>query len=458
MKKITCLIICLVNSALAQQWTFTGGDTIVSQRGGMEPYVCIDKTNIPYVVYFDQNTNGGCAVKKFVNNTWVSVGANLNIGYVYNTTMDFDSTNTPYVVYRDGATIKANVKRFDGVNWVSVGNQDFTPGPVSFTSIKIGPDNLPYVAFRDVNQNYSASVMKFDGNNWVYVGTPGFSPQAPASGAGRTKLAIDKTGTVYVAFLDLSNNWRASVMKYNGTSWVFVGNPNISGGGADSPSLVIDSYGTPIIAYTDGNAQVKRFNGVSWISVGMSAFCAADRPALAIDKHDRLYLAYTNNGMESVMKYNGSAWVQAGNAAFSPSVVVFSPSIAADTSGNLFVAFTDGTEQPPPPGWSGTYNGVCVMMLANNNIPTNTHPTSANSSFINIYPNPTSAKIQIGYNSLENERGIIKISNVSGQTLFIEDFIGCLNEEFNLSQFGKGIYIAEIKTEGAIERKKIVVE
>jgi hypothetical protein len=456
MKKVTYLIICFIiaNHIIAQQWSFAGGDTIMSQYGGVEPYVCIDKTNTPYVVYQDQNTNGGCAVKKFINNTWVSVGSNLNVGYSYNSTIDFDAMNIPYVVYRN-STGKATVKRFDGVNWLTVGNAEFTPGAASFTSIKIGPDNFPYVAFRDADQNYSASVMKFDGTKWAYVGTPGFSPQAQASGASRTSLAIDKLGIIYVAFLDLSNNWRVSVMKFDGTNWVFVGNPNISGGAADCPSLVLDSYGAPIIAYTNGNAQVKRFNGVNWISVGISSFCQADRPALAIDKHDRLYLAYTNNDMESAMKFNGTNWVQAGNAAFSPSVVVFNPTIAADTSGKIFVAFTDGTEKGPPPGWSGTYNGACVMMLANNSVIIGIKQTTSSSLLLNIYPNPTTSMVRVNFKECN---GTINISNLSGQIVFTEDFKGGYNKELNLDKYSKGIYFVEVKTPKITERKKIILE
>lgn len=461
MRKLYTLVIYLavINATYAQQWTFAGGDTIISQYGGMDPYVCVDKTNIPYVVFFDQQYGGGCTVKKFINNSWVNVGLNLNVDYVYNTTMDFDTANVPYVVYRDGTTAKATVKRFDGTNWLTVGSAQFTPSGASFTSIKIGPDNVPYVAFRDVSQNYSASVMKFNGVDWVYVGTPGFSPQAPASGALRTSLAIDKIGTLYVAFVDLSNNWRASVMKYNGTNWVFVGNPNISGGGADATTLVVDSQNRPIISYIDGNAQVKRFNGTSWVSIGAPGFTSCDRSFLTIDKHDRLYLAYTFNERESAMKFNGNSWVQAGNAAFSPSVVVFNPTAAVDTSGNLFVAFTDGTERPWSPGSSAGYNGACVMMLTNNSIVTDIKQPPGSSSLLNIYPNPTNGMVRINYNPLTGEHGVLKISNLTGQTIYKEGFSGGFNKELNLSEYSTGIYLIEIKKSSeAIERRKIVLE
>jgi len=44
--------------------------------------------------------------------------------------------------------------------------------------------------------------MKFDGNNWVNVGSPGFS----AGQADYISLAIDGSGTPYVAYSDYANS------------------------------------------------------------------------------------------------------------------------------------------------------------------------------------------------------------------------------------------------------------
>ncbi len=86
--------------------------------------------------------------------------------------------------------------------------------------------------------------MKYDGTSWVNVGNAGFSQGV----ANYTSLAIDN-GTPYVAYMDNANS-KATVMKYDGTSWVNVGNAGFSQGGADSTSLVIDNS-TPYVAYID---------------------------------------------------------------------------------------------------------------------------------------------------------------------------------------------------------------
>ena len=56
---------------------------------------------------------------------------------------------------------------------------------------------------------------------WKYVGNAGFS----AGYAYYTSLAFSLSdGLPYVAYCDKSNSWKATVMKFSGSSWVNVGN------------------------------------------------------------------------------------------------------------------------------------------------------------------------------------------------------------------------------------------
>jgi Secretion system C-terminal sorting domain len=179
---------------------------------------------------------------------------------------------------------------------------------------------------------------------WDTVGIVGFS----AGGAEFTNIAINSSGTPYVAYSDLANNKKASVMKYNGSAWVQVGNAGFSAGPASCISFVINNNGTPYIAYVDtfnGSyvASVKKYNGSNWIQVGNLGFTTGDLTSLSIDNSGIPYVAYVNafnNGKVSVMKYNGSNWVQFGNAGFSAgSAGYISTAIATD--GTLYVAYTD---------------------------------------------------------------------------------------------------------------------
>ena len=90
--------------------------------------------------------------------------------------------------------------RFDGTNWVNVGNAGFSEMDAYNTSLAFSPaDGQPYVAFVDVAHGVGATVMKLVGNGWQNVGSLGFS----SSNVNYISLAINSSGQPYVAYMDL---------------------------------------------------------------------------------------------------------------------------------------------------------------------------------------------------------------------------------------------------------------
>ena len=130
--------------------------------------------------------------------------------------------------------------------WNYIGSPRFS-GRIDNISLALDSSNTPYVAFRDVNNAYKATVMKYNGttSSWEIVGAAGFS----AGNAYGISLALDSSNTPYVAYSDTANSYKATVMKYNGSSWEAVGAAGFSAGEADYPSLALDSGGTPYVAF-----------------------------------------------------------------------------------------------------------------------------------------------------------------------------------------------------------------
>jgi hypothetical protein len=155
---------------------------------------------------------------KFDGTNWIDVGnAGFSEGHATFESLAFSPSGEPYIAYRDSInTGKATVMKFDGTNWVNVGNAGFSAGPVNYTSIAFDQIGLPYIAFVDCGNNCSATVMNFDGNNWMVVGVSGFSEGA----VNNTSLAFSPSGEPYVAYQDLANSNKATVMKYDS---LFVG-------------------------------------------------------------------------------------------------------------------------------------------------------------------------------------------------------------------------------------------
>ena len=95
-------------------------------------------------------------------------------------------------------------------DWVNVGSPGFSAGVVHYTSLALDGSGTPYVAYLDWGNVHKASVMKFDGTNWVNVGSPGFS----AGWAPYTSLALDGSGIPYVAYRDDGNAGKATLLAY----------------------------------------------------------------------------------------------------------------------------------------------------------------------------------------------------------------------------------------------------
>lgn len=182
--------------------------------------------------------------------------------------------------------------------WHFVGTQSFSPGQVGELALEFH-DGTPYVAFQDYVNGYGATVMYFDGSSWVNLGTPGFT----SGGAYGLSFAIDGNGTPWVAYSDDSS--LANVMKYNGSAWVQVGAAGFSEGAITSPSIAMYNT-TPYVAYGDDyyadqggydhKAVVKMFNGTSWVLVGSAGFTGseASSTSMAISSGGTPYVGFSD--------------------------------------------------------------------------------------------------------------------------------------------------------------------
>ena len=108
--------------------------------------------------------------------------------------------------------------KFDGTSWVNVGTANFSAGLAYYISLAFSPSGEPYVAYNDEQfyPNGKATVMKFNGSSWVNVGAAGFS----AGVSDFESLAFSPSGEPYVAFEDCGNGYGVTLMKYDS---VFVG-------------------------------------------------------------------------------------------------------------------------------------------------------------------------------------------------------------------------------------------
>ena len=229
--------------------------------------------------------------------------------------------------------------------WGAVGNSGFSDGAAYDVSLAFAPDGTPFVAFYDVTNSGRITVMKFSGTSWVAVGTPGFS----VGEVSHTTLTFAPDGTPFAAFIDGGLNDRVAVAKFNGTAWIPVGGAGVSSGSASYVTLAFAPDTTPYVAFMDGSqnskATVMKYGGTTWDLVGSAGFSAggASYVSLALGPDGTPHVIFKDGSQSSkatAMKYGGSSWALVGNAGFSAGTVSHT-TLAFAPDGSLHTAFVD---------------------------------------------------------------------------------------------------------------------
>jgi hypothetical protein len=363
-------------------------------------------TGEPYVAFQDGANSKKATVMKFDGTNWINAGnAGFSVGQADYSSLAFSPSGEPYVAFQDGANSqKSTVMKFDGTNWVNVGNAGFSGGWAAYTSLAFSPSGEPYVAFQDgqFNPYVRATVMKFDGSSWVNVGISCFS----ADGIQFTSLAFSPSGQPYVAFAP-----GPTVMKFDGTNWGNVGNPNFSGDYTYFTSLAFSPTGQPYVAFQDNDvggslkATVMKFDGNNWVYIGAKGFSAgeADYTSIAFSPSGQPYVAYRDYGnatKATVMKFDGLSWANVGNAGFSAEGAVYT-SLAFSPSGQSYVAYRNwSSKNAMVMKYDSVYVGLSESQL----------------SGLFLYPNPVTDKITVETSGIPTQSQL-SIVDVHGQQI-----------------------------------------
>lgn len=325
---------------------YSYGSAGISSSTATYTNLLFDNSNTPYIYFL--NNGSSSSVYKYSSGTWTAVGSTGFTGNVSYGSMAINSTGNLYVAYQDG--YQASCKRFNGTDWEQVGSANFSSGGATYTSLAIDNSDVPYVAFVE---NYymwtnKASVMKYNGASWSYVGGGGIT----ANTANYTSLAVDAGGALYLAYQDGSSN-KATVMKYASGAWSVLGSANFSDGNATNIAIAVDDNGTPYVLYSDasysGKAIVKKYNGSAWVNVGASSGISSGSTSytsIKLDAGGNPYISYTDAGISnkaSVMKFNGTSWVSVTTSAGFTSGTSSHSSLAIDAYGIPYLSVQDAS-------------------------------------------------------------------------------------------------------------------
>lgn len=262
-----------------------------------------------------------------------------------------DHNGVLHVAFKDGTVDgRASLMKYENDEWVLINQAGFSSEGffgTDYLSLVFDEENRPVVAYRDLNDDSKPSVMRFNGSSWEYLGAQGLTPGS----VSYVSLAVTSEGELFLAFREAGLADKLSVMTFDGANWQYVGEEGFTTW--DSSTAYIDieanSEDEIFVAFQeeiyDDAASVMTFNGDNWEYVGDSAFSGGSGSfqCLAMDSGDNLYVGYKDNangGGCSVMKYDGSAWTQVGLPSFSPGSVSY-VDIAVDGLDRPVVSFRD---------------------------------------------------------------------------------------------------------------------
>ena len=424
------------SAPMSYLWKVVG---VAGFSSGQAAYISmkVSSAGKPYVAYKDYGNMSKATVMTFNGLQWGTAGAaGFSAGEVWFTSLDISSSGQAFVAYVDaGNGYKATVMALDDNQWVPVGSPGFTQGIANYTSLALPPTepSHPCLAFMDGFHSNKASVMKFNGTSWVYLGPPGFS----ADEADYISLAFSPGGVPYVAYQDYGKSMKATVKKFNGTSWENVGPEGFSKGPAHYIDLKFSAVGLPYVAYWDEivNATVRMYNGLAWDTVGQGRISPGEVHYLnlAITPGGWAFLSYidiSDYHVPKVMADKIYGWEPSDSTSVSTGWADYT-SLACSPVGRLYVAFEDGAYS----------NRLTVKMLDSLyvGIPNLETPRLV------IFPNPASNSISI---SLPREYGIpesLEIYGAAGTKIFSSS-TGESSTILDIRNYPQGIYFTRIRT------------
>jgi hypothetical protein len=303
-----------------------------------------------FVAYSDESDSNSLYINKWNGTSWITVGSGSVASNVYQPSIAVTPDGTPYVAYQTAAIGEVHVWRFNGTSWIDLsGTLPSTVTRAHGTRLAVGryiiggiTTYVPYVALVDQTPGDYPKVFRLEAA-WTQVGTA-----VNSTNTSELSIAFDLTGATLLAY-KCSNS--ANVKRYNGINWEQVGSADFAPNTAYSLSLAVDSFNTPFIGYVDFDgvsilhrASVMKYDGTAWQFVGSRGFSAgtAQLVNMALDSNATPFIAYQDAAAAtrlSVMKWNSASWVYAGKQGFtegSASNLAF-----ADCGGYLYVAYRD---------------------------------------------------------------------------------------------------------------------
>lgn len=468
-------------------WNIVGNNYIIN--GAAENCkVVLDNNDAPIIIYNDIDDFGGCAVvKKFDNNSWVTVGDSSITSYTRKIKTSMDDNGIVYVLHQQFFTDELTVVKYSQGNWTQVGS---SIGIVRNDAVSLGIDdnNDVFVAFSDDNNGGRIKVKKFDNGSWTNISTSGLTTNSIYTAS----IAFDSNNDMHLGCKESTSNYW--IEKFDGSTWVPVADISLN---VYDAQIKIDRNNIPNIIYLSYKNSSNYPSAIRYISPNWDLTPSSVSYDFGYDisleiSNNIPYVTYVDGGDNSTVKvkyYDGSNWTELGNLS-SPSNISAQPSLKFNNN-ELYVTYVGGATNvsatdrnisvyryngmdwelvgtPNVNSGKGYYphlefwNDTVMVIYSGDNgcfakyndpsiIAANIdNDISIEKDYITIYPNPTSGLVFL--NSIETIEKI-ELYNIQGDLLLIKK--DNLNE-LNLKEYENGLYLLNVFIEEEVSTIKII--
>jgi hypothetical protein len=162
---------------------------------------------------------------------------------------------------------------------------------------------------------------------WSFSLPEWLAMESPQSAPGLTQrpfpsMALDENGRPIVAWTESINEAPGDVRvrRWNGTAWEDMGGPLSGVPGSTqawTPSLAVNGAGVTVVAWDErvddaynSNIYVRRWTGTTWepLEGGLTGNRKLSSPYVVVDSSGTPFVAYGGGGINNVYRWSGTAW------------------------------------------------------------------------------------------------------------------------------------------------------
>ncbi len=200
--------------------------------------LAIDQDGVPYLAYQNSMDRATVNVMKFDGNAWQPVGRNRFEGSDRDALFLLKADGVPYLAVSNSASLTTTVFRFNGFDWVRVGNEISTGSP---QELLFSPDDALYLVHENLR------IMKYTGASWEQAAFRRFNYLTEAD------MAFAPDGSFYFVgrYKDNPSRFIGAVNKFDGADWITVGDTDFSEDTMRFPKLSFSPDGAPYVIYQE---------------------------------------------------------------------------------------------------------------------------------------------------------------------------------------------------------------